>query len=164
MGENIIIAPHPDDEVIGCYSLLADKKIQRVIYGDHDSKVRDVLDAVPIEAHDFFCFQYEVGNVEALAPYMGCGNNFLFPDPYFEVHPDHRYWGAIGEGMLRSGENVIFYSVNMQAPYIRKVGNPSHKVHCLNLLYPSKADLWKYEHKYFLFEGQCRWYVDGVSL
>ena len=49
-------------------------------------------------------------------------NLFYFPDPHFEFHPDHRKWGAYGEDLLRQGfKNVIFYNINMQAPYMHEV-------------------------------------------
>ena len=89
--------------------------------------------------------------------YMDMGTQFYFPDPTTELHPDHRKWGGIGEQLLRQGFDVTFYTTNMNAPYMREVGNPEAKKRLLDAVYPSQKSLWEYDHKYFLFEGGCRW-------
>jgi hypothetical protein len=156
-----IIAPHPDDEIIGCYSYL---------------DMASYLDGT-----SYICFGSPIGKREmnTVSKTLGCEvlclNNrditklpkaslYLFPDPYFETHPFHRQWGQVGETLLRTQpglqpkeHRVVFYSVNMQAPYIFEVPQATEKLELLNTLYPEKASLWEYDHKYFLFEGYCEW-------
>jgi hypothetical protein len=87
-------------------------------------------------------------------------NLFYFPDPYFEFHPDHRKWGSYGEELLRQGfNNVIFYNINMQAPYIHEVEDCKGKRRLLEKIYPSQKNLWKFDAKYYLFEGYCKWII-----
>jgi hypothetical protein len=65
----------------------------------------------------------------------------------------------IGEDYLRKGMNVVFYSVNMQAPYISEVKDFKNKKKLLDVVYFSQKSLWKNNHKYFLFEGRCKWII-----
>ena len=139
---NIIIAPHRDDEIIGCWEII-EEEIDKVYFAHGKELIDDN-------------WGQKKGTV---IKKFKKKDTLYFPDPYFETHPEHRYWGAFGENLLREGHNVIFYSVNMLAPYIHEVENPTSKLDALNKEYSHKADLWKYDHKYFLFEGRCKWLV-----
>ena len=79
------------------------------------------------------------------------------PDPVYELHPLHRQWGMVGETMARVGFDVIFYSTNMNAPYIHELAVADDKKELLNKVYPDQKSLWEYDHKYFLFEGYNKW-------
>ena len=144
----VIIAPHADDEIIGCHSILDSMKNITVlfptIFGLHQAEVSKEFGNFET---GLFKSDLEVKTEET----------YFFPDPYFELHPAHRRLGAIGEKWAREGYDVVFYSTNMNAPYIHEVENWSLKKHILDVCYPDKADLWKYDHKYFLFEGHCKW-------
>jgi len=151
----IIIAPHADDEIIGCYELLASGLVAKVLFPDdvalteaNASSEHFLFGRQLIEDHDFYNGHYI----------------YLFPDPYFEAHPKHRELGSLGEGLLRQDRQVIFYSTTMSAPYIHEVSQPEIKRHCLSKLYPKKHSLWEYEHKYFLFEGYNQWVIKWDAL
>ncbi len=152
--ETVIIAPHPDDEIIGCYHhLIKDNPI--IIYdGDTDiarrEETKKLRDHVEVKVQLF---------QKSVPPnFMNNKTILYFPDPIYEIHPLHRQWGMIGEQIARSGFNVVFYSTNMTAPYIHEVQNVAAKESLLNTVYPSQSDLWKYEKKYVLFEGYCQWF------
>ncbi|GAF99918.1 unnamed protein product, partial [marine sediment metagenome] len=68
--------------------------------------------------------------------------------------------GAIGERVLRDGYNVIFYSIQMNTPYIHEVEAPEDKKRLLDLVYPSQISLWDNDAKYYLFEGRCKWIMN----
>jgi len=153
---HVIISPHGDDEIIGCFEILNDLKNRiEIIYGHHDLEAKR------------FC--YEKNNIIRYYIYedfhipdeiLNPNNIYYFPDPTSEIHPDHVTWGAYGERLLRLYKfNVVFYSINMMTRYIKEVKNPSKKLELLNKYYPSKESLWKYDHKYFLFEGRCKWMI-----
>lgn len=153
--EIVIIAPHFDDEIIGCHEIITNQSIKPVIIYMQDDeerkkeslKLKDELDNIKVQL-----FQKSI-------PYtfINPNNVLYFPDHIFEFHPDHRKWGAIGEDYLRQGLNIIFYSINMQAPYIHKVKEVNKKEELLNKVYPSQKELWKMDKKYILFEGSCKW-------
>ncbi len=158
--EIVILAPHPDDELIGCFEVIEQHEESGVVVLYPDVSVfplwvsRGEKMTLPLKMHPVMgdeCRQY-LRKTEAYT--------YLFPDPVYEYHPSHRKWGAIGEQLLREGLDVFFYSVNMSAPYVRETKSANRKRNMLNMYYPENGDLWKYEHKYFLFEGQVRWVVD----
>jgi len=153
MKKYVIIAPHADDEIIGCHELLYSGMVETVLFSDEE----DLFDALrSIDNFGFSAKLIENWNFSLHSANM----IYLFPDPVYETHPDHRGLGFIGEALLRTGQEVIFYTTNMLAPYIHEVSQPHTKRNCLDNLYPTKKDLWKYEHKYFLFEGYTQWIMN----
>lgn len=148
----IIIAPHPDDEIIGAYKYLQNNPI--IIYSAEMDAARKES---ALKLKEFIDCKAQLFQMTVPQPLLKKGNTYLFPDPIHEIHPDHRMWGIMGEQMVRGGFDVIFYSVNMTAPYIRKVEKPDEKRELLEKVYPDQKTLWEYEHKYFLFEGYCKW-------
>lgn len=157
--ENVIIAPHPDDEIIGNYEILEDRKNITVMYSNVlDMKRKEEAERLKlyfpnINLHFSHHGTYE--NIHISDPNKE--KTYYFPDPIYEIHPDHRRLGAIGEILLRKGYNVIFYSVNMNAPYIHEVKSASIKEKLLNEIYPSQKSLWEFEKKFILFEGRVKW-------
>jgi hypothetical protein len=154
MEEIIIVAPHPDDEIIGCYEILKGEKKPIIIYGgETDSKRREEVKNVK----KFFDIKIQMFQINVPANLLQKENKFYFPDPSNEVHPLHRAYGFQGESMARMGLDVTFYTTLMNVPYIHEVADPGDKKMLLESCYPSQADLWKYDHKYFLFEGYYKW-------
>jgi hypothetical protein len=157
--EVIIVAPHPDDEIIGCYSILKNKDLSPIIiYTENVSnerreealKLKDFIPNIKIQL-----FQKTIPG-HFLSPF----NTYYFPDPTYEFHPAHRMSGATGEIFLREMKyNIIFYSINMQAPYIFEVKDKENKKELLDEVYPSQKSLWESNAKYYLFEGYCKWLI-----
>lgn len=146
----IIVAPHADDEIIGCFDVLRTGRVSHVLFSTQDA----CREALKSASHFGFIGEYAATHTPRV---FGLHNTYLFPDPYTELHPHHRAWGHKGEELARMGYNVYFYSTNMQAPYIRESMFPALKKESLDILYPEKKELWAYDHKYFLFEGQTKW-------
>jgi hypothetical protein len=154
MSEIIIVVPHPDDEIIGCYEILKAEKSPIIIYnGETDQDRRMETKSV----RKLFDIKVQMFQNSIPANLLQAENTFYFPDPSYEIHPLHRAYGFQGESLARSGFNVIFYNTNMNAPYIHDVADPKDKKMFLESCYPSQSDLWKYDHKYFLFEGYSKW-------
>lgn len=151
MKRYVIIAPHGDDELIGCYELFERGLVKSVLYQDP----RDKEEAIHLaDAFDIDVFLFEDFNFTHKGSY---GEIYLFPDPTYEIHPQHRILGHLGEELLRGGREVIFYSTNMLTPYIHEVQIPEKKKQLLDTFYPRKANLWEFDHKYYLFEGYTKW-------
>jgi len=152
----VIIAPHPDDELIGCFEQIRNPANNVVVIysGDTDADRRETVLNLKkqIDHIKLQLFQQTVPQT-FLTPL----NRFFFPDPIYEVHPKHREWGILGENLARNGFDVTFYNTIMNAPYIHEVNKPDDKKYLLNKVYPDQKSLWEYDHKYFLFEGYNKW-------
>jgi hypothetical protein len=148
-----IWAPHPDDEIIGCHSILVRGGDLSVHYG---SSLDD-----PGIARSSKLFKFVP---RGWAPVGFYGYTVYAPDPLVDYHPLHQHMGQVAQQLFRDGTifQLIHYTTTMLgAPYIFEVSNPELKKASLNACYPEKSDLWKYEHKYFLFEGYCEWHRPG---
>jgi len=153
-GDIVIIAPHFDDEIIGNWEIISNPLTHPVIVylqDDEERKkealnLRKFIDRVKVQL-----FQKSIPSM-VIQPQ----NVLYFPDFYFESNPIHRKWGSVGEDLLRQGFNVIFYTTDMNVPYKHEVKDFKGKRHLLEKVYPSQKSLWKFEHKYFLWEGHCK--------
>lgn len=150
--KRIIVAPHPDDEIIGCFGKLTENCI--IIYdGETGAQRREEI----LNLREFYPSCKQLFQKTIPPSFLNRLNMILIPDPIYETHPLHRRWGALGEKLVRDGQNVIFYNTTMTAPYIHEVEDSEKKLYLLNDVYPSQSDLWRYEKKYILFEGYCKW-------
>lgn len=149
----VIVAPHPDDEIIGTYEILKNNRTIIIYTTDLDNIRKEET----LKLKDHFDIKIQLYLKSIPMTLLNKNSTFYFPDPIYEVNPDHRLQGSIGEQLARAGHNIIFYSINMNAPYCHNVINPNEKENSLNKIYSSQNDLWKYEKKYILFEGRCKW-------
>jgi len=153
--DTIICAPHPDDEIIGAYKYLTNPVVRPIVIysGDLDGERKEAA----LKLKDHVDCKLQLFQMTVPQAFLAPTNRFLMPDPIYETHPKHRYWGMIGESMARGGLNVIFYSTIMNAPYIHEVEKPNEKLELLEKVYPDQKSLWEFDHKYYLFEGYNKW-------
>lgn len=156
--EIIIIAPHCDDEIIGCFEIM--RRYPTTIYFMEEMEEQRVSEANNLRS----LFPIQSVNFSSKIPkkYTSFTERdriqLFFPDPIYETHPMHRKWGHVGETYLRNGFDVIFYNTNMKAPYIREIRDWKRKRDSLNTIYPSQSDLWSGGNgQYYLFEGYNKW-------
>jgi len=175
MTNTLIIAPHPDDEIIGCWEVIKKVNNVHVFYatGRNTVETQQALNALSVQPFPIdteieeYLHPQETGEKNPfdleykLSHCLPISNiQILAPDPTFETHPEHRRWGLWAERLFRERHaKVYFYSINMQAPYIHELSpaDAQEKRKMLECAYPEKRELWQYEHKYFLFEGRCQW-------
>lgn len=135
--KTLIIAPHVDDEVIGCWSILQQKH-------------RDIT------VH--YLYEWEDRIHEGIAAARTLGYTIAFELPtdlskFEEIyvptrrdgHADHQKANA-----LYCGVATHYYSVDMHCR--KPVVRPDLKKLYLDDLFPSQKDLWAYDAKYYLFE------------
>lgn len=150
---NVIIAPHPDDEIIGCYEVLMKEKVV-IIY---DTTIPQVRREEALKLKDYVDIEVQLFLQTIPNTFINPFTTIYVPDPFFEIHPSHRRWGVIGESIARSGFDVVFYTTAMNTPYIYETKDYEKKEELLNNVYPSQKDLWAYEKKYVIFEGRNKW-------
>jgi hypothetical protein len=89
---SLIIAPHPDDEIIGCFEILNDPKQKVTIIYDGETpdirrketnKLREVFSSV----------KNQVYHSSLPTMYVSKDVTIYAPDPVHEIHPLHRSWG-----------------------------------------------------------------------
>ena len=104
--ELIIVAPHPDDEIIGAYKYLIDKQYTPIIIYSADLDADRKQNTLKLK--EFIDCRVQLFQMSIPAPLVQKENTFLFPDPSYELHPSHRIWGTMGEQLARGGYDVIF--------------------------------------------------------
>jgi hypothetical protein len=152
----IIVAPHPDDEIIGAYEVLNEANNKITVFYSSDTNLKRREETLNLRKH-FTSVKAQLFQTTIPQPFLQKSNKFFFPDPSYEIHPHHRQWGFLGEQLARQGFDVTFYSTIMNAPYIHEVEFPLLKKEALDEVYPSQKSLWEFDHKYFIFEGKCKW-------
>lgn len=155
----IIISPHCDDEIIGTYNELITYKNIIIIYPDYKTEERQK------ESQNLRKYLTDVNLTQLYTqdiPPVFLNKDFLyfFPDVN-DIHPSHRYWASIGEKLCRDKYEVVFYTTNMNVPWIYEVKESDKKKLMLDSVYTSQRDLWKYDYKYFLFEGKNKWLIQN---
>ncbi len=154
MSDIIIVAPHGDDEVIGCYEVLATKENVIILYTEDMSNKRKE-ETLSLKEHCRIKAQLYLKQVPSIL--MKEDNVFYFPDPINETHPAHRAQGHKGELLARDGFDVIFYSTEMNVPWKHESRYVLEKEKMMDSTYPSQSLLWEYEKKFILFEAYHKW-------
>jgi len=158
----IIVAPHPDDEIIGCYEILRHHR-PVIIYTGVDIPNERRENALKIKKFFNIKAQFFLSSIPPA--FLDPTNTFFFPHPLYETHFEHRLQGIVGEQLARgSNENIYFYSTEMNAPFKHNCKYSKDKKTMLNSCYPDQASMWEYEHKYFLFSGYDKWVYDVENL
>src|SRR5574344_1558208 len=96
--ETIIISPHFDDEIIGCYEVLMNPIIKPIIIYMQDDEERK-KEALELKKH-LQNIQVQIFQKSVPTMFLNKNNIIFCPDPIFEFHPDHRKWGVYGEELL----------------------------------------------------------------
>lgn len=160
MKRHVIIAPHADDEIIGCHAVLAAREVATVAFPlKNKGALKESIITQALFLFEAKLFSTFESVIDLATQAKGKNGYIFFPDPVNELHPDHRIIGGLGERLIKEQkfDNVIFYTTNMNAPYMEEAIQMEEKREALDRCYPRKKSLWEYDYKYFLFEGYTTW-------
>lgn len=139
--KTLIIAPHVDDETIGCFSILRDRRNrQTTVLWCHDLDMGRLTEGYAAANRlGFHATTYKGIVLEKW--------DEVYVPRRDDNHPDHKRVCAEFRKYA-----THFYSVDMieASPLPSNVADI--KRHTLNTCYPSQAALWERDHKYWLFE------------
>lgn len=154
----VIFAPHADDELIGCYEIIRTGDPCMVIFTTKVSRERHNETYKLCNYFQNIVVRYK--ELQNGFEVDSSFEEFYFPDPFNELHPEHKLLGLEGyRAWKETNLNVIFYSTNMNVSYLHELSDETKnsKEAALNSIYPSQSDLWKYEKKYVFFEGRVKY-------
>lgn len=143
---NIILAPHIDDELIGCYSLIKDKKIDKVIYFFDTTEKRKKEANMLAKVYDFEPFFVRSVNF--------CLREFSIYDVLYvphqnDNHPHHKIINQFAKNLHNEKK---YYSIDMNTKF-NILDDGTQKKVLLDKYYKSQKKLWKNDAKYYLFES-----------
>ena len=150
-----VVAPHPDDELIGTFSLITEKYVDVVltIVPVQDTRLTEINECARRFGFELRKFVFEHELAQELKRIREEHDSVIFtPDPNFELHPYHKKISAIVDGICHDWQ-IYYYSIEMNTPYLKETQLPKKKREILDEVYPSQRHIWKYNEKYFLFEG-----------
>lgn len=164
---NIIIAPHPDDELIGCSSILERRTPKKVILltdGGDSVRVADFKKVcksygASYELHDFVDgkLKENITSIMDVMSRFATGKNTLYVPSPQELHSDHIAC-AIAAQALRY-KKTYFYTVNniiKNRKALIRVPDLQRKMRSLSLQYREEyvklldSNFPFYLHEYFL--------------
>lgn len=152
-----IWAPHGDDEIIGCYSVLRKCKEDAVVPTVYFGEIDDGC----ARSSSVFQFRFLKFDLSLETADKITWDTVYAPDPQYDNHPRHQLYGSIAQMAFREGriKKLRLYNTTMLSPYIMELDtwNKEGKREALNHCYPGKSSLWQFDHRYFLFEGNVEW-------
>jgi len=152
----LIISPHNDDAAIGCYLFLTGQ-LELGGVGVGSSEVALLVDRSRGELR---------GNryveVVRFAQELGLELVFDSPEEEFDLvlapspessHPLHKYWAW--RAIDFKCKSLAYYSVDMREWWVRPLPLDCalKKREFLDKYFPAESELWRFDAKYFLFEG-----------
>jgi len=128
-----IFAPHLDDEVLGCFSIL--DSIDNIIYFTRDYREAAIVNDIRYIQSDNFDFSKIKKTDEIYIPSR------------FDYHPKHKEVNQFGYTIdaIR-----FFYSIEMNVDWLEEEKNPTAKREYFDKLYPNED---MKNDKYFLFKS-----------
>ena len=153
----IILAPHPDDELIGCFSLLSNHQIDYVAYFNELTEERRAEVKMCAAYYGFEPLFIEDVQPDALAylESLMVGARVYLP-AITDGHPAHKALNAKYRARPGIGETQ-FYQVDMgRGKVILNEETRAIKRKALDVFYPSQRQLWDTDASYYLFENISR--------
>lgn len=143
----VIIAPHPDDELIGCFSTLMTGD-EVIVYYMYDVTPERQAEATQLSERLRFSpvFSWPVHHV--IGALLSARPTTVLVPSRKDAHAHHKQVNADFREFA-----THFYSVDMVDAQPLPVAQQNEKRRLLDKYYPSQQVLWERDHKYFLFES-----------
>lgn len=141
---NVILAPHVDDEMIGCWSLFANGQVSYVVYfedltAERKEEAKHMQQIMGVKHISFEGFDFIV------EPDM-----MLYVPNIADAHPSHK---MVNHWAKKHNNPKKYYSVDMNVPFVVLDDiDQKDKRGMLTLCYPSQSKLFEND-KYWLFES-----------
>ncbi len=130
----IILAPHLDDEIIGCFSIL--DSVDQVWYFTDDYRVAAIEKNKKYKKVDH--------SIGLLLP-----SDTVYAPSRWDYHPLHKVVNALA---LKTHAQLFFYSVEMNVPWLEEEADPKAKKTAMMSLYLEECDSLVND-KYWLFKS-----------
>lgn len=152
MKKNIVVAPHPVDELVGVFSLLKKYEIAHVFYVKDflsDKQRRKELQDCAL-VFKFAPWILSLNDIE-----KGLERNVIYYIPHTkDYHPEHKKV----RDLFERNKNIVkyelkYYTTEMNTSNIYSIHSWKEKEQHLYSIYPTQKSLWQYNAKYYLFEG-----------
>ena len=144
MSRCLVIAPHPDDELIGCYSLLQSRGSQvDVTFAFSTSELRynEAKKCAGLFGHTLIDYSQVNDRLDSYSE--------IYVPSLRDTHPEHK-----AVNLMFRCRASHFYSVDMVAPKaVLPEADQRRKRDALNECYPSQRLLWDRDAGYYLFES-----------
>lgn len=140
MSRNVILAPHLDDEIIGCFSIL--KKGDIVFYFKDDYRAVDLN-------RRGYPWTYEFLGEDEYPDLLP--DDVLYIPSRYDYHPLHRVVNRIAVDIKHS--HKMWYSVEMNTPWLQEEEHPKEKLDLFQKMYPREVESICKNDKYFLFKS-----------
>ena len=146
MSKYVIFAPHVDDEMIGCFNLINEGKIDAVyyFYDLTEDRIQEAENAAKL-----FGFEVIMGGFSKEF-FMTSAKDVIILAP--NIHDEHPHHKEVNRLAKQLPNKKLYYSVDMN---VKKevLANYDTKRTALTSLYPSQKKLFEKDDKYHLFES-----------
>lgn len=142
MSRNVIFAPHLDDEIIGCFSVL--KRDDLVLYFHDDYRANNLN-------RKGYAWTYGHLSCDVDQQPTLRADDILYIPSRYDYHPLHQQVNRFAAAIKHPHKR--WYSVEMNTPWLEEEARPADKLLLFSQMYPGEVATITKSDKYFLFKS-----------